>query len=271
MRKTSTPTAAVPPHRFVELLGTRGTKAAAPVLVALMVLSGCSAPAAPATLDEVRVAETGTATADWLHTDGSAIKNADNETYVVKAANWFGLETDQCVPHGLWTLKMNDGLKQIKSMGFNTIRLPYSNECITSGRVSTDTNFWANPDLKDKTPQQVMDIFIARSKANGLNVILDRHRPSSSSQSELWYTGAVSEAKWIADWKMLADRYKNEPTVIGMDLHNEPHGAARWGGTNPATDWHAAATRAGNAIQTVNPKLLVIVEGVEAQGDDTWT
>ncbi|MUK01939.1 cellulase family glycosylhydrolase [Vibrio cholerae] len=241
------------------------------VLATLLALGGCAAPDASGTLQEVRVATTSTAPSGWLHTDGGAVKDADGRTYVIKAANWFGLETSDCVPHGLWTLKMEDALAQIKSMGFNTIRLPYSNECITSGRVSTDTNFWANPDLKGKTPQQVMDIVIATSKTAGLNVILDRHRPSSAAQSELWYTPAVSEATWIADWKKLAERYRNEPTVIGADLHNEPHGAARWGGNDPARDWHAAATRAGNAIQTVNPRLLVIVEGVEAQNDGTST
>lgn len=252
----------------------RWTTALIPAVVALLVLAGCGVaqPAAqPTAISAVRAADVSLTGAGWLHTDGGTIRDRANRPYVIRAANWFGLETPDCVPHGLWTIKLDDGLRQIKSMGFNTIRLPYSNQCITSGRVSSDTNFYANPDLANKSPQQVMDLFIAKSKALGLNVILDRHRPSSDAQSELWYTPQYSEAKWIADWKMLAARYKNEPTVIGFDLHNEPHGAARWGGSNPAHDWHAAATRAGNAVQAVNPKLLIIVEGVEAQGNDSWT
>jgi Cellulase (glycosyl hydrolase family 5) len=35
--------------------------------------------------------------------------------------------------------------------------------------------------------------------------------------------GLVPESTWIADWKALAARYKGNPTVIGADLHNEPH------------------------------------------------
>lgn len=81
-----------------------------------------------------------------------------------------------------------------------------------------------------------MDRAIASAKANGLNVILDQHRPTTDGQSELWYTPDLSEAQWISDWKMLADRYKDDPTVIGVDLHNEPHGQATWGSGDAATD-----------------------------------
>jgi endoglucanase len=251
-------------------LNSRQKAAKVPAAVALltMAFTGCAAPSAAPAVEQVASVSGGQM--GWLHTEGSKIKDEGGQTQVIKAVSWFGLETPDCVPHGLWTLKMDDGLKSIKSMGFNTVRLPYSNQCITSGKVSTDTNFWANPDLKDKTPQQVMDIFIARAKENGLNVILDRHRPSSASQSELWYTSAVSEEKWIADWKMLAARYKDDPTVIGVDLHNEPYGAAKWGSGVTSNDWQAAATRAGNAVQSVNPKLLIIVEGVESVGDDYY-
>ena len=61
-------------------------------------------------------------------------------------------------------------------------------------------------------------------------MILDRHRPDSSAQSPLWYTAQVPESQWIADWRMLAARYAEDDTVIGADLHNEPHGEAAAGG-----------------------------------------
>ena len=90
-----------------------------------------------------------------------------------------------------------------------------------------------------------MDAVVAARAAHGLSVILDRHRPDSGAQSELWYTPAWSEQRWIADWTMLAKRYANDPTVVGVDLHNEPHGAACWGCGDAKRDWAAAATRAG--------------------------
>ena len=116
-----------------------------------------------------------------------------------------------------------------------------------------------------------MDRVAARAKAHGLTVILDRHRPDSSAQSPLWYTAQVPESQWIADWRMLAARYVEDDTVIGVDLHNEPHGEACWGCGDRQRDWAAAATRAGNAVLEENPRLLVIIEGVEHQGNGAGT
>lgn len=209
----------------------------------------------------------------WLHTAGSSILDSNNELFTIKAVSWFGMETTDCMPHGLWgTLTIDDALSAIKAMGFNTVRLPFSNECLAATSIKGNMNYWANRayGLEGKTPLVLMDTVIARAKANGLSIILDRHRPSSASQSALWYTSAYPESRWISDWKMLAARYKNDSTVIGADLHNEPAGAATWGGA-AATDWHAAATRAGNAVLAANPNLLILVEGIENQGNGTST
>lgn len=252
----------------------RGTKlavVAAAALAGLLAVSGC---AGPASLAAERAADTTPAATGWLHTDGGAIKDSNNNQYTIKATSWFGLETPDCVPHGLWgTLTIDEALANIKSMGFNTVRLPFSNECLAATTIKGSVNYWANRayNLEGKRPLDVMDTVIARAKANGLQIILDRHRPSSADQSPLWYTSAVPETKWISDWKLLADRYKGDPTVIGADLHNEPAGAATWGRGTAATDWQAAATRGGNAVLASNPNLLIIVEGIENQGDGTST
>ncbi len=58
--------------------------------------------------------------------------------------------------------------------------------------------------------------------------------------------------------------------MIGADLLDEPHGAATWG-DGSATDWAAAATQAGDAIQAVNPNWLIMVEGIQTyDGQSTW-
>ena len=226
--------------------------------------TGDSVAVAPAAL------YTSTKLPGWLHTNGADIRTSGNKTYVIKAISWFGLETANCAPHGLWTIRLQDGLAQIKSMGFNTIRLPYSNECL-DGAAPNSINYDKNPSLVGKSAQQIMDFFIAKSAKAGLNVILDRHRPGSDAQSELWYTGKYTEAKWISRWKALAKRYKSNSNVIGFDLHNEPHGSACWGCGKKSVDWKAAATRAGNAVLKVNSKVLIIVEGVEKQSESSYT
>lgn len=211
------------------------------------------------------------ATSGWLQTKGAQTVTASGAAYTVKSVSWFGMETTECAPHGLWQISLESGIAQIASWGFNTIRLPFSNECLTKTKTSS-INGAVNPKLVSLTPLKLMDAVIAAAKKRGLNVILDRHRPSSAGQSELWYTSEYSEKRWIDDWKMLATRYKSDSTVIGFDLHNEPRGTACWGCGDAKRDWPAAATRAGNAIHTVNPKLLIVVEGVEREedGSSTW-
>jgi endoglucanase len=210
------------------------------------------------------------AASGWLSTKGAQTVTSTGTPYTIKSTSWFGMETSNCAPHGLWSITLDAGLAQIASWGFNTIRLPFSNECLAQ-KKTTSISAELNPKLASLTPLQLMDAVVSRAKAHGLNVILDRHRPDSTAQSELWYTSTYGEKRWIDDWKSLATRYKSNPTVIGFDLHNEPRGTACWGCGDTKRDWRAAATRAGNAVLAINPKLLIIVQGIEKESDGSTT
>ncbi len=199
----------------------------------------------------------------FLHTDGRNILDSSNRVVRLTGLSWFGLETSNYAPHGLWTRSLDSMLDQIHSLGYNVIRVPWCNQMLDAGSTPNGIDFSQNPTLMGLSALQILDHVVAGAHARGLRIILDRHRPDSGSQSELWYTGAYGEARWIADWTMLAHRYHDDPTVIGFDLHNEPHGAATWGDGAVSTDWRLAAERAGNAVLAVNPDLLIIVEGIE--------
>jgi endoglucanase len=205
-----------------------------------------------------------------LHADGGNIVDAQGRIVHITGVNWFGLETGTFAPHGLWARGLNDMLDQIVQAGFNTIRLPYSDQLFDPSSTPNGIDFRKNPDLQGLSGLEIMDLVIVRAGERGLKVILDRHRPDASAQSPLWYTDRVSEQQWIDHWVTLASRYREDPTVIGADLHNEPHGPATWGDGNPQTDWHAAAERAGNAVLQANPDWLIFVEGIEHQSDDWY-
>lgn len=244
-----------------------------PVALATAGASAASASAADPGSTSARTAATTTATTTapgWLHTDGGRIVDASGSPYTIRGAAWFGLESSGCVLHGLDRITLDSGMKHLHDMGFTTVRLPYANECLHAS--STADWLGANPDLRGLSPLQLMDRVVASAKANGLDVFLDQHRPTTNGQSELWYSSDLPESQWISDWKMLADRYKDDPTVIGVDLHNEPHGQATWGSGDTSTDWRLAAQRGGDAVLSVNPKLLVIVEGTDKlpDGSGTW-
>ncbi|MYX26516.1 cellulase family glycosylhydrolase [Streptomyces sp. SID8381] len=210
--------------------------------------------------------------AGYWHTSGRQILDAAGNPVRIAGVNWFGFETGNHVVHGLWSRDYKSMIDQMKSLGYNTIRLPYSDDIFKAGTTADSINFNnMNTDLQGLSPLQVMDKIVAYAGQDGLKVILDRHRPDSGGQSALWYTSAVPESTWIADLKALATRYQGQDTVIGIDLHNEPHDPACWGCGDQATDWRLAAERAGDAVLSVNPNLLIFVEGVQTvDGVSGW-
>ncbi|HEY6178403.1 MAG TPA: cellulase family glycosylhydrolase [Kofleriaceae bacterium] len=209
-------------------------------------------------------------------TSGSKIVDSAGNVVRFTGVNWFGFETSNLMPHGIWSVNWKALLNQVKSMGLSVIRLPYSDD-IMANQVVQGVNTAVNPDLAGVTTLALMDKIIDYCGQLGIRVIIDRHRPDSGGQSKLWYTATVSEATWIANMKTLAARYRGDPTVVGFDLHNEPHAdgtepngtGACWGCGDPARDWRLAAERGGNAVLQANPDLLIVVEGVSCPSGAT--
>ncbi|GGA71108.1 hypothetical protein GCM10011507_23400 [Edaphobacter acidisoli] len=221
----------------------------------------------------------------YWHTDEAQILDSWNRPVRIEGINWYGFETRREVPGGLAVQDYHAILDTVKREGYNTVRLPFSNQMIEDPivpAVPEDIAFGSpngaiNQDLRGLNSLQIMDRIVAYAGQIGLKVILDDHRSEAGDSAEpsgLWYTARYPESSWIADWVALATRYKDNSAVIGMDLRNEPHNAqingACWdcGG---ARDWHLAAERAGDAILKINPRLLIFVEGTDSyRGDSTW-
>jgi len=235
----------------------------------------------------------------FWHTQGNQIVDDDLHSVRIEGVSWYGFETRDRVPHGLEQQDYHAILATIHAVGFNVLRLPFSNEVIESNAVPDKIGFTngkgkINQDLRHLHALEVMDHIIDAAGELGLRVILDNHRSDAGDgpqASGLWYTNRFPESRWIADWQMLARRYKTrlnkngEPIVVGFDLRNEPHsvgstGGACWTGdearnkcppTNTAQNWTSAAIRAGNAILLENPGLLIFVEGTDCyDGDCTF-
>ena len=208
-----------------------------------------------------------------LHTSGSKIMDPSNQAVGLSGVNWFGFETSEHAPHGLAVRNWQSLLDQIKSQGYNVIRLPFSNAMLKPGVRPTRINYNLNADLQGLSSLEVMDRIIAGAESRGLKIILDNHRstPGKGPESNgLWYTKEYPESQWISDWKQLVSRYQNSGAVIGVDLRDEPHSAC-WGCDDPSKDWRLAAEKAGNAVLSINPNVLIIVEGVtEYNGQYTW-
>jgi endoglucanase len=133
----------------------------------------------------------------------------------------------------------------------------------------------ANPQFRGKHALDVMDAVVSALARAHIMIILDNHVSRADwcckddDGNGLWYTADYPEAKWLADWRSMVLRYKNQPWVVGADLRNELRSGAQWGGADPRLDWHAAAERGGNTVLETNPNLLVMVEGPQYSTDFT--
>ena len=209
----------------------------------------------------------------YLSTDGGQIVDANGTPVQINAINWWGFET-LGAPQGLDLVNYKATMQQMVSLGFNTIRLPFSLAALDSGMQPEGINYALNPDLQGLSVLGVMDKIIAEAGALGMKVILDDHSAELGglNNSGLWYDSTYNQADFTNTWTMLAQHYAGNSTVVGFDLSNEPHSAATWGDGNPATDWHLAATQIADTLQAIDPGALEIAEGVETYNgiDGGW-
>src|SRR5579871_2289707 len=119
--------------------GKRSILALSLLLLGLLMLSACHS------AKQAQAAQCGYPQG-FLSTDHSEL--VDNSTGCVvhiTGVNWFGFETSTFAPHGLWTRNWKDMLAQIKQSGFNTIRLPYSNQLFDPSSKPMGIDYTKNP------------------------------------------------------------------------------------------------------------------------------
>jgi endoglucanase len=84
----------------------------------------------------------------------------------------------------------------------------------------------------------------------------------------LWFNKRWPAVKFFAAWQGMAERYRSNPLVAGMDIMNEPRRTTvgwrvltpTWG-SRPKTDLAAMYTAMGNLIHEVSPEVLIICQG----------
>jgi endoglucanase len=230
--------------------------------------------------------------AGYWHTSGNQILDSGNNPVRIAGINWYGFETPDEIAHGLWVQDYHSVINDIKNLGYNTIRIPFSNQMVETPVVPQNLSFQSgtgpiNTDLEGLTSLQDLQKIVTYAGQAGLKVILDDHRSEAGESAEnngLWYTSTYTSQDWVNDWVTLAKMFAGNPTVVGFDLRNEPHTpsgdaygvGATWGTDDASTDVRLAYEQAGNAILAADPNALIFCEGVSenptASGADnsTW-
>lgn len=117
-------------------------------------------------------------------------------------------------------------IAKLKQLGFNSVRVPFNYKLFWKDNKLTDEGFL------------YFDRLIAYCRSNGISVLLDMHgAPGYQNPGDHSDNGNSNETQprdsvnfWTGDnvsiaaqvWGHIANRYKNEPVVIGYDLINEP-------------------------------------------------
>ncbi|MBS1814313.1 MAG: glycoside hydrolase family 5 protein [Acidobacteria bacterium] len=204
-----------------------------PVIGALALLLCLSASSASAQFVHTRGKEIVDASGKPLHLHGTNLGNwMVREGYMWKMQNGApesGREIDQFLREligpartdAFWkqwvdTYITRDDIKQIKAAGFDSIRIPFH---------------WKYFDGDGAEGFRLVDHVVQWSREEGLYVILDMHAAPAGQtgtnidDSDGWpwlFEDAAAQQKTIDIWRRIAQHYRNNPTVLGYDLLNEP-------------------------------------------------
>ena len=234
---------------------------------------------------------------DWLHVEGDKIVDMDGNEVWMTGVNWFGYNVGSQVFDGVWSVNMHHCLELIADHGFNLLRVPMSTEILLQWKKHgpdpmVKVNTYENPELTEEgveggTIKYSFDIWnqaVEWCRELGIKIMIDIHCATTNAAGHnvpLWYDDKYSTKDWLDALAWVTEYYKDDDTIIAIDLKNEPHGKtdegkfAKWDGSTDENNWRYAAERGAKAVLDVNPNMLIMVEGIEVypkfEDGESWS
>ena len=225
---------------------------------------------------------------DWLHVNENAeIVDMNGNPVWLTGCNWFGFNVGSQVFDGVWSQNMHSMLTQNADNGLNLLRVPMSTEILLQWKngdpdpAVPKVNQYENPELtlegiEGGPIMYSFDIWnqaVEWCRELGIKIMIDIHSAETASaghQVSLWYTDKFTAEDWYTALEWFADYYKDDDTILAIDLKNEPHGTAdtpnimaKWDNSTDPTNWKYAAETCAARVLAKNPNLLIMVEGTE--------
>jgi endoglucanase len=217
---------------------------------------------------------------NWYQSNGVLYK--DGQPIVLHGVSWFGLETTDRAPSGLWTSNVKNGqtighsiswfMQKIKDLGFNALRIPLSPQGMSKDGNSYPTASWArqwDPSLTNGWA--VLNSMLSEANKVGLYVVID-YQTCSDMMIGNNLPGSPTNCPgytlndWINDLNTLVGLSKVYPNIFAVDIFNEPHDI-------PWSTWQQYAQQALSQIYSTNPNIVYFIEGINGQvpNDPVWT
>lgn len=177
---------------------------------------------------------------------------------------WFGLETCDLAPHGLWSGRsVADMISRVRDLGFNALRLPVGSQVLRDQGTSSDWARIGDP-AYPTSPLAGLRYLLGKAQEQGVYVLLsfttfrcDLPAPGRPFDDAQGYR----KEDWLADLARLAELSREFPNVVAINLFNQPH-ELTW------QEWSGLVQEGAQAILAVNPGVLVAVEGVGNLSDN---
>lgn len=237
----------------------------------------------------------------YYNTSGHDIIDQYGNVVQLWGFNWFGADLNpNGFPENHNRTNLYELIEQVDSKGFNTWRMPICAVAIH--------NWINNVNQTNKTESlQFFENLISNLSVKGHKLIFDLHSVEPGGyQDNLWFNRDHPPNYTIEALEFLADYFKDNDTVIGLNLKTEPHGAcqnnhgfnntnisedfdtqgqpvyirgdfdtilvsAKWDNSSDDNNWKYFVETAGNRIHLINPNLLILVQGIECyNGLTTW-
>ena len=201
-----------------------------------------------------------------MKTTGLLLLLVSGVNAITKGINFFGFETETKAVHMLWCQPLEWHINKIADLGFNSIRLPVSEDFIMA---DWDTQYPGNGVVNPQFPQynmksiEIMDQLFDLTARRNISIIMDIHRLYNTQQAPKPFieNTIYTFVRFMDAWVKIITRYVNRPNFIGIDVFNEYQ-------SNDWNDWKNLAQITINHIESTFPKRLnYYVEGARWGGD----
>ncbi len=211
----------------------------------------------------------GTNVGNWLNPEGYMFFFENTSSYRLINQAFSEMVGPEFTKNFWQSFKKNyitkEDIEYIRSTGMNTVRVPFHY------KQFTDEDYLGLTGKQDGF--EILDQVIKWSKDAGLYVILDMHvAPGGQTGDNIddsygypWlFMEKAYQDQFVAIWKSIAERYKNETAVLGYDLLNEPiahYFEKDYEKLNPKLE--PLYKRATAEIRKVDPHHIIILGGAQ--------
>jgi len=169
--------------------------------------------------------------------------------------------------HAFWqswrdTYITQDDVHLLHQAGFNCVRVPFHYKFFQS---------------EDAEGFRLVDRLVQWARAENIQLILDMHAaPGGQTGSNIddsngfpWlFKDATAQQQYLSTWQRIAHHYRNEPTILGYDLLNEP--LPNYPSVSPMNSLlEPLYKRVAAVIRKVDPHHILILEA--AHWDTNFT